>query len=166
MAPVPRFERIAAGVLAGVYLVEWGLMWRHGSSPFDLFRYLYQLVVRLAEELSTNRGWTELAWENAFSGLTYGSALASLVLLVEAVLRAFGAAGLLPGRSMWWGQVVAGLSTITGCAGAAWWLSRRYVSIGYSTEQLRIAAGFTVPMLLSAYVLYRTRPSAANHATP
>lgn len=109
---VPRFERVAAGLLLAVYAGLWAVNIPYGISPWDVCQALFRIVSGLVTQvrngaLSFDYG---LVYRGSF-GLLNGLFLLTLVLAGQALLRTCGRDGFLGGRKFWmWSAAHAGAS--------------------------------------------------------
>jgi hypothetical protein len=155
---VPRYERIAAIIVGGAYgiLVVW--LWGTGANPLSLLwvpvRYAREIVSGVMRGILPS--WDGLAFLVATLN---GCAALTLILVVQALIRALGLRGFLGWRSSWWWTGAhAGATLIFSGAALSYDLLR----------EVRMWPWVVYPgvVLLSACVLWRGRRQALSEGAP
>ncbi|MEQ1860578.1 MAG: hypothetical protein ABMA13_11640 [Chthoniobacteraceae bacterium] len=160
---VPRFERIAAGLLVPAYALVWVPMLSSFRSVRQEFFDTVVMGGTIAKELLRHPSLFDgPRWFAIAFCMMYGLIAATIVLAGLGIFRLAGWQGFLRGRSFWrWvvGHGAVGIMSFGGNSVAFWRLYSGGVGVIY--EEFLFSA-FLIPLCIGCAMLYITRRQPCN----
>lgn len=153
--PVPLVERRAALLLAVLFPALLGVVWIFDhESPIETGMEAFSQGLKFIRSRVAQQPFFADDAVNALIGALCGLLTANMVLGVQALLRAAGRVGFLPGRTFWWWTIAHGAISLS-VLGAV-------VGIFFSKGAFpvdgiiwRLATGYGAELLIAGYVLRR-----------
>lgn len=100
---VPRYERIAAGILTALFGASWAFMCVvSGESPIQILSMGFDYGVMTCNAILTKGIPRSVLGFYAFAWCFFGLLMGNILLGIQAILRALGYAGYLRGCAFWW----------------------------------------------------------------